>query len=54
MYISQCALLQSTLQGLIGFDVNVNCVQPHSRTTYTNDVKISKFDAGPTSILNIG
>ena len=54
MDISQCALLQSTPQGRIDFDVNVNYVQPHSRTTYANDVKISKFDAGTTSILNIG
>ena len=52
--ISQCALLQIKPQGRIGFDVNVNDVQPHSRTTYANDVKFSKFDAGTTSILNIG
>ena len=44
----------NTPQGRIGFDVNVNDVQPHSRTTYANDVKFSKFVAGPTSILNIG
>ena len=45
---------QSTPQGRIGFDVNINDVQPYSRTTYANDVKYSKFDAGTTSILNIG
>ena len=27
---------------------------PYSRTTYANDVKNSKFDAGTTAILNIG
>ena len=50
-------MLQITPQRLIGFDVNVNYAQPHSRTTYAtyaNDVKIKKFDAVPTSILNIG
>ena len=52
--ISQCALLQSTPQRRIVFDVNVNYVQPHSRTTYANDVKFSNFDAGTTTILNIG
>ena len=47
-------MLQITPQRLIGLDVNVNNAQHHSRTTYANDVKIKKFDAGPTSILNIG
>ena len=46
-------MLQITPQRLIGFDVNVNYGQPHSQTTYANDVKISKFDAVPTSILNM-
>ena len=44
-------MLQITPQSLIGFDVNVTCAKPYSRTTYAND---AKFDAGPTSILNIG
>ena len=39
---------------VIGFDMNVNYVPPHSRTTYANDVKFSNFDAGTTAILNIG
>ena len=34
--------------------VNVNDTQPYSRTTYANYVKREKFDAVPTSILNIG
>ena len=32
----------------------VNDAQPYSTTTYANDVIDGKFDAGPTSILNIG
>ena len=51
--ISQCALLQITPQGRIGFDVNVNDVKPYSRTTYANNVKFSKLGAGTTAILNI-
>ena len=49
VYISQCALLQSTPQGRIGFDVNVNYVQPHSRTTYANNVtfEISTWERRP-------
>ena len=47
-------MLQITLQSIIGFDVNVTYAQPHSRTTYANDVNDAKFDAGPTSIPNIG
>ena len=47
-------MLQITPQRLIGFDVNVNYVQPHSQTTYAKKVKIVKFDAVPRSILNIG
>ena len=35
-------------------DVSVTYVQPYSRTTYANDVKFSKLDAGTTPILNIG
>ena len=38
-------MLQITLQIVNAFDVNV---------TYANNVKHKKFDAGPTSILNIG
>ena len=47
-------MLEITPQIVIAFDVNVNYVQPYSRTTYANNVKFSKFDAGTTSILNIG
>ena len=47
-------LLQIDLQEANAFDVNVNDAQPYSRTTCANDVKREKFDAGPTSILNIG
>ena len=47
-------MLQITTQKVNAFDVNVNDAQPYSRTTYANDVKFSKFDAGTTSILNIG
>ena len=46
-------LLEIPPQIVIAFEVNVNDVQPYSRTTYANDVKNSKFDAGTTSILNI-
>ena len=48
VYISQCALWQSTPHGPIGFDVDVN---PYSRTTYANDVKFSNFEAGKAAIL---
>ena len=47
-------MLQMMPQRLIGFDVNVTYAQPQSRTTYTNDVKREKFEAVPTSILNVG
>ena len=47
-------MLEITPQIVNALDVNVTYVQPYSRTTYTNDVKFSKFDAGMTSILNIG
>ena len=46
-------MLQISLQIVNALDVNVTYVQPYSRTTYANDVKISKFDAGTMSILNI-
>ena len=46
-------MLEIPPQIFIAFDVNVNYVQPYSRTTYANYVKNSKFDAGTTSILNI-
>ena len=52
-YISQCALRLSTSYGPIDFDVDVNDVNPDSRTTCANDVKISNFDAGTAAILNI-
>ena len=47
-------MLEVTPQIIIAFEVNVNYVQPYSRTTYANDVKFSKLDAGTTSMLNIG
>ena len=50
-YISQCALRQRTLHGPIDFDVDVNDVNPYSRTTYANDVKFSNFEAGTAAIL---
>ena len=47
-------MLEITPQIVIALDVSVTYVQPYSRTTYANDVTFSKFDAGTTSILNIG
>ena len=47
-------MLEIPPQIVIAFDVNVNYVQPYSRTTYANDVQFSKFEAGTTSIPNIG
>ena len=47
-------MLEITPQVVIALDVNATYVQPYSRTTYANDVNISKRDAGTTSILNIG
>ena len=47
-------ILQITSQIVNAFDVNVTYAQPHSRTTYANDVKREKFHTVPTSILNIG
>ena len=44
-------MLQINPQKANAFDLNVNDAQPYSRTTYANN---GKFDAGPTSILNIG
>ena len=46
-------MLEIPPQIVIAFDVNVNHVQPYSRTTYANNIKFSKFDAGTTSKLNI-
>ena len=43
-----------TSQIVNSFDMDVIYAKPYSRTTYANDVKFSKFDAGTTSILNIG
>ena len=40
--------------GPIDLDADVNDVNPDSRTTYANDVKISNFAAGTAAILNIG
>ena len=37
--------------GPIAFDVDVNYVNPYSRTTYANDVKFSNFEAGTAAIL---
>ena len=47
-------MLEISPQIVNASDVNVINVQPYSRTTYANDVKFSKFDAGTTSILTIG
>ena len=47
-------MLEITPQIVNALDVNVTYVQPYSRTTYANNVKFSKLDAGTTSILNIG
>ena len=47
-------MLLITSQIVNAFDVNVIYAKPYSRTTYANDVKKIKFDAGTTSILNIG
>ena len=52
-YISQYALRLRLPHGPIDFDVDVNDVNPYSRTTYVNDVKFSNFDAGTAAILNI-
>ena len=52
--VSQCACSKLTRKKANAFDVNVNYAQPFSRTTYGKDVIDRKFDAGPTSILNIG
>ena len=47
-------MLLITSQIVDAFDVNVIYAKPYSRTTYANNVKFSKFEAGTTSILNIG
>ena len=56
-----CAVLESIPVRMLQINphkanafVNVNDAQPYSRTIYANNVKFSKFDAGTTSILNIG
>ena len=47
-------MLQITPQIVNALDVKVTYAQPYSRTTYANDINDAKFDAVPTSILNIG
>ena len=47
-------MLEITLEIVNAFDVNVTYAQPYSRTTYANYINDAKFDAVPTSILNIG
>ena len=37
-------MLEITPQIVNALDVNVTYVQPYSQTTYTNNVKVSKFD----------
>ena len=44
-------MLEIASQIVNAFDVNVIYANPYSRTFYAND---GKFDAVPTSILNIG
>ena len=46
-------MLEITSQIVNAFDVNVIYAKPYSRTFYANDVNDGKFDAVPTSILNI-
>ena len=50
-YISQCALRLRTPHGPIDLDVDVNYVNPDSRTTYANDVKNLNLAAGTAAIL---
>ena len=47
-------MLLITLQIVNAFDVNVIYTKPYLRATYANNVNDGKFDAVPTSILNIG
>ena len=47
-------MLLITSQIVNAFNVDVVYAKPYSRMTYANDVKKIKFDAGTTSILNIG
>ena len=42
-----------TPQIVNAFDVNVTYAKPYSRTIYANGVNYGKFDAVPTSVLNI-
>ena len=53
-YKRRMRMLEISPQIVIAFNVNVNYVQPYSRTTYANDVKFSKLDAETKAILNIG
>ena len=46
-------MLLITSQIVNAFNMNVIYAKPYSRTTYANNVNISKFDTGTTSILNI-
>ena len=50
-YISQCALRLRTPHGPIDFDVDVNDINPDSRTTYANNVKNLNLAAGTAAIL---
>ena len=47
-------MLLITSQIVNAFDVNAIYAKPYSRTTYANNKNDAKFDAVPTSILNIG
>ena len=47
-------MLKITSQIVNAFNVNLTYAQPYSESTYANDVKREKYDAVPTSILNIG
>ena len=51
--VPQCACSKLTWNKPMLPTVTSFYANPHSRTTYANDVKISNFDAGKTAILNI-
>ena len=54
MRVSQCASSKLTQNKPMLTTVTSFYANPYSRTTYANDVKNQKFDAGTTPILNIG